>query len=47
MHLYIIRNIANTKNVKVIKVLPALEVFNFQNSGFPKALQYTGSPNHL
>ena len=30
-----------------IRGLPALEVLNFQNSGFLKALQYTESPNHL
>ena len=50
MHLYIIKNIANTKNIyyiKVIRGLPALEVFNVQSSGFLKALQYTESPNYL
>ena len=33
--------------IKVIRGLPALEVLNFQSSGFLKALQYTESPNHL
>ena len=47
MHLYVIRNIANTKNIKVIRGLPALEVLHFQSSGFLKALQYIESPNHL
>ena len=47
MHLHIIRNIANTKNIKVIRGLTALEVLNFQSLGFLKALQYTESPNHL
>ena len=47
MHLYIIRNIANIKNIKVIRGLPAVEVLNFQSSGFLTALQYTESPSHL
>ena len=47
MDLYIIRNIGNTKNIKVIKGLAALKVLNFQSSGFLKALRYTESPNHL
>ena len=33
--------------IKVIRGLPALEVLSFQNSGFLKTLQYTGSSNHL
>ena len=33
--------------IKVIRGLSALEVLNFQSSGFLKSLQYTQSPNHL
>ena len=33
--------------VKVIRGLPALEVLNFQSSGFLKALKYAESPNYL
>ena len=33
--------------IKVISGLPALEVLNFQSSGFLKALQYIESPNYL
>ena len=45
------QNIASTKIpkifIKVIRGLQALELLNFQSSGFLKALQYTDSPNHL
>ena len=33
--------------IKVIRGLQALEVLNFQSSGFMKALQYNESPNYL
>ena len=33
--------------IKVTRELPALEVFNFQSSGFLKQLQYTESPDDL
>ena len=33
--------------IKVIRGLPAFEVFNFQSSDFLKALKYTESPNYL
>ena len=45
--LYIIRNIANTKNIKVVRGLPALEVLNFRIPDFLNALQYTENPSHL
>ena len=45
MHLYIIRNIANTKNIKVIRGPSPLAVLNFQSSGFLKALQHIESQN--
>ena len=35
------------KFIKVIMGLQALEVLNFQSSGFLKTLQYTESPSHL
>ena len=33
--------------IKVIRGLPAVEVLNFQSSGFLTALQYTESASHL